>query len=110
MVTAPVELSEVRGLRQHDGPNRSTARGRASSLAPRCGSERCGSERSGKRGRVNLLCRLSRAREAQTEPHLANSGSRASVLVGSPADYGKLIADETEKWGKVIRSANIKPD
>ena len=30
-----------------------------------------------------------------------------SVLVGSPADFGKLIADETEKWGKVIRVANI---
>jgi tripartite-type tricarboxylate transporter receptor subunit TctC len=31
-------------------------------------------------------------------------------LVGSPADFGKLIADETEKWGKVIRAANIKPE
>ena len=31
-----------------------------------------------------------------------------SVLPGSPADFGKLIADETEKWGKVIRAANIK--
>jgi tripartite-type tricarboxylate transporter receptor subunit TctC len=31
-------------------------------------------------------------------------------LVGSPADFGKLIADETEKWGKVIRAANIKAD
>jgi len=30
--------------------------------------------------------------------------------VGSPADFGKLIADDTEKWGKVIRAANIKPD
>jgi tripartite-type tricarboxylate transporter receptor subunit TctC len=30
-------------------------------------------------------------------------------LVGSPADFGKFIADETEKWAKVIRSANIKP-
>jgi tripartite-type tricarboxylate transporter receptor subunit TctC len=29
---------------------------------------------------------------------------------GSPADCGKLIADETEKWAKVIRSANIKPE
>ena len=29
-------------------------------------------------------------------------------LVGSPADLEKLIADETEKWGKVIRAANIK--
>jgi tripartite-type tricarboxylate transporter receptor subunit TctC len=31
-----------------------------------------------------------------------------TVHPGSPADFGKLIADETEKWGKVIRAANIK--
>jgi len=31
-------------------------------------------------------------------------------LAGSPAEFGKLIADETEKWAKVIRAANIKPD
>src|SRR5262245_60814389 len=31
-------------------------------------------------------------------------------LAGSPADFGKLIADETQKWGKVIRAANIKPE
>jgi tripartite-type tricarboxylate transporter receptor subunit TctC len=34
----------------------------------------------------------------------------ASVLSGSPADYGSLIAEETEKWGKVIRAANIKAE
>jgi hypothetical protein len=28
----------------------------------------------------------------------------------SPTDFGKLIADETEKWGKVIRAANIKAE
>jgi tripartite-type tricarboxylate transporter receptor subunit TctC len=28
----------------------------------------------------------------------------------TPADFGKFIADETEKWGKVIRAANIKPE
>jgi hypothetical protein len=33
-----------------------------------------------------------------------------TVLPGSPADFGKLIAAETEKWGKVIRAANIKPE
>jgi hypothetical protein len=33
-----------------------------------------------------------------------------AVLAGSPADFGKLIADETEKWAKVIRAANIKPE
>jgi tripartite-type tricarboxylate transporter receptor subunit TctC len=32
------------------------------------------------------------------------------VLALSPAEFGKLIADETEKWGRVIRAANIKPD
>ena len=33
-----------------------------------------------------------------------------TVLAGTPADFSKLIADETEKWGKVIRAANIKPE
>jgi hypothetical protein len=33
-----------------------------------------------------------------------------TVLAGSPADFGKLIADETEKWGKVIRALNIKAE
>ena len=32
----------------------------------------------------------------------------AMPLVGSPADFGKFISDETEKWGKVIRAAHIK--
>jgi tripartite-type tricarboxylate transporter receptor subunit TctC len=32
------------------------------------------------------------------------------VLALSPAEFGKLIADETEKWGKVIRAANIKAE
>jgi tripartite-type tricarboxylate transporter receptor subunit TctC len=34
----------------------------------------------------------------------------ASLLPGSAADFGKLIADETEKWGKVIKFAGIKPE
>jgi len=33
-----------------------------------------------------------------------------TTLLGSPADFGKLIADETEKWGKVIQALNIKAD
>jgi tripartite-type tricarboxylate transporter receptor subunit TctC len=40
--------------------------------------------------------------------HLADLGSVPLAL--SPADFGKLIAEETEKWGKVIRAANIKPE
>jgi tripartite-type tricarboxylate transporter receptor subunit TctC len=39
---------------------------------------------------------------------LAESGGKA--LAGSPADFGRLIADETEKWGNVIRALNIKAD
>jgi tripartite-type tricarboxylate transporter receptor subunit TctC len=33
-----------------------------------------------------------------------------TALTGTPADFGKFIAAETEKWGKVIRAANIKAD
>ena len=32
------------------------------------------------------------------------------TIASSPADFGKLIADETEKWAKVIKAANIKPE
>ena len=32
----------------------------------------------------------------------------AAVLPGTPADFGKLIANETEKWGKVVKFAGIK--
>jgi tripartite-type tricarboxylate transporter receptor subunit TctC len=33
-----------------------------------------------------------------------------TVLAGSRADFGRLIADETEKWGKVVRFAAMKPE
>src|SRR5262245_32623960 len=46
--------------------------------------------------------------EPKMKSRLADLGG--TVLPGSPADFGKLIADETEKWGKVIRAANIKPE
>jgi len=44
--------------------------------------------------------------DAKIKARLADLGG--TVLAGSPADFGKLIADETEKWAKVIRAANIK--
>jgi tripartite-type tricarboxylate transporter receptor subunit TctC len=34
----------------------------------------------------------------------------STVLALSPAEFGTLIAEETEKWGQVIRAANLKPD
>jgi tripartite-type tricarboxylate transporter receptor subunit TctC len=33
-----------------------------------------------------------------------------TVLAGSPADFRKLIAQETEKWGKVVKASGAKPD
>ena len=46
--------------------------------------------------------------DPKLKARLADLGGK--VLPGSPADFGKLIADETEKWAKVIRAANIKPE
>jgi tripartite-type tricarboxylate transporter receptor subunit TctC len=46
--------------------------------------------------------------DPKTRERLTDLG--ASVLTGSPADFGKLIADETEKWGKVIKFAGIKSE
>jgi len=46
--------------------------------------------------------------DPNTKARIAQSGGNA--LAGSPADFGKLIAEEIEKWGKVIRAANIKAE
>ena len=34
----------------------------------------------------------------------------ATVIPGSPADFEKLIAEETEKWGKVVKFSGARPD
>jgi tripartite-type tricarboxylate transporter receptor subunit TctC len=44
--------------------------------------------------------------DPKMKARLADLGGIA--IAGSPAEFGKLIADETKKWGKVIRAANIK--
>jgi tripartite-type tricarboxylate transporter receptor subunit TctC len=44
--------------------------------------------------------------DTKLKARLADLG--ATTLAGSPSDFGKLIAHETEKWAKVIRAANIK--
>jgi tripartite-type tricarboxylate transporter receptor subunit TctC len=46
--------------------------------------------------------------DPKIKARLADLGG--TPLVGSPADFGKLIADETEKWGKVVKSVGIKAD
>ena len=46
--------------------------------------------------------------DPKMKARLADLGG--TVLAGSPADFGKFIADETEKWAKVIKFAGIKPE
>jgi tripartite-type tricarboxylate transporter receptor subunit TctC len=46
--------------------------------------------------------------EPRIQTRLAGLG--ATILPGSPAEFEKLIDDETTKWGKVIRTAGIKPE
>jgi tripartite-type tricarboxylate transporter receptor subunit TctC len=46
--------------------------------------------------------------DPKLQARLAELGGIA--MTGSPADFGKLIAEETEKWAKVIRAANIKAE
>ena len=46
--------------------------------------------------------------DPKIKARLADLGG--TVMVGSPADFGKFITDETDKWGKVIRAAGIKAE
>jgi tripartite-type tricarboxylate transporter receptor subunit TctC len=46
--------------------------------------------------------------DTKIKARLADLGG--TTLLGSPADFGKLIAEQTDRWAKVIREANIKPD
>ncbi len=46
--------------------------------------------------------------EPQIKTRFAEVGSLE--VLGSPADFGRIVAAETEKWAKVIKFAGIKPD
>jgi tripartite-type tricarboxylate transporter receptor subunit TctC len=46
--------------------------------------------------------------DPKLKARLADLGGTA--LLGSPVDFGKLVAAETEKWGKVVKFAGIKPE
>jgi tripartite-type tricarboxylate transporter receptor subunit TctC len=47
-------------------------------------------------------------RDPKSKARLADLG--ASVIPGSPSDFGKLIADETDKWAKVVKFSGARPD
>jgi tripartite-type tricarboxylate transporter receptor subunit TctC len=62
---------------------------------------------------VEIIDRLNREINAgladpRIRARIADLGNAPLAL--SPAEYGKLLAEETEKWAKVIRAANIKPE
>jgi tripartite-type tricarboxylate transporter receptor subunit TctC len=66
-----------------------------------------------KRTTVEIIDKLNREINAalahpKIKARLADLGGTA--LPGSPADFTKLIAEETEKWGRVIKFAGIKPE
>jgi tripartite-type tricarboxylate transporter receptor subunit TctC len=46
--------------------------------------------------------------DPKIKTRLADLGGTA--LAGSPADFGRLIADDTEKWAKVVKFSGAKPD
>jgi len=46
--------------------------------------------------------------DSKSKARLADFG--ASLLAGSPADFGRFLADEVEKWAKVVRAGNIKAE
>jgi tripartite-type tricarboxylate transporter receptor subunit TctC len=46
--------------------------------------------------------------DSKMKARLADQGGVA--IAGSPVDFGRLIAEETEKWGKVVQAVNIKAD
>ena len=46
--------------------------------------------------------------DSKIKARLADLGGLA--LTGSSSDFGKLIVEETEKWGKVVKFAGIKAD
>jgi tripartite-type tricarboxylate transporter receptor subunit TctC len=58
-------------------------------------------------GRLNAEINAGLA-DPRLKARLAELGG--TPLPGSPAAFGKLIADETEKWGKVVRTAHMKPE
>ena len=66
-----------------------------------------------KRTPVEIVDRLNKEinaafTDATMKMRLADIGGEP--LAGSPEDFDRLIADETEKWAKVIKAANIKPE
>ena len=65
-------------------------------------------------GWYGLCVPMSRPAEIVNALNTATNAALASLgvepMINTPAGFGKFIAQESEKWGKVIKSAGIKPE
>ena len=62
---------------------------------------------------AEMIDKVNKAMNAILADHTAQARFKelgASLLPGSAADWGKLLANETEKWGKVVKFSGAKPD
>ena len=59
---------------------------------------------------INKLNREINAALADPKMKTQLAALGATALASSPAEFGKLIADESDKWGKLVRAANIKAE
>jgi hypothetical protein len=69
-----------------------------------------GSSLSSRRMRFgSMMPRRSRsAADSKVKAQIADLGG--TVMIGSSAEFGKFIADETEKWAKVVKFSGAKPE
>jgi hypothetical protein len=68
----------------------------------------CAEEHAGRGHRQGQQGNERGSRRPKSQERFADLG--ASLLPGSPADFSRLVADETEKWGKVVKFSGAKPD
>jgi tripartite-type tricarboxylate transporter receptor subunit TctC len=118
--TMPASIEYIRAGKLRALAVTSARRSEALPDLPRVGDSLPGYETSAWQGvgapkntPVEIIDRLNKEINAgladpKINARVADMGGTA--LAGSPADFGKLIADETEKWGKVVKFSGAKPD
>jgi tripartite-type tricarboxylate transporter receptor subunit TctC len=118
--TMPASIEYIRAGKLRALAVTSARRSEALPDLPRVGDSLPGYETSAWQGvgapkntPVEIIDRLNKEINAgladpKINARVADMGGTA--LAGSPADFGKLIADESEKWGKVVKFSGAKPD
>jgi len=102
LAVTTLSAPELLGGRPGLGRFREGLRGK-SVVRPRCPQEHT-------RRDVDMLSQRANAALAIQRRKRGIADLGATVIAGSQAEFGKLIAEETEKWAKVIKVRNIKPE